>query len=44
MQNCYIFTCNFVIALTSLGVEGFDSAPPGADVNKITLETFTKEA
>nr|CAB3241136.1 EF-hand calcium-binding domain-containing protein 10-like [Phallusia mammillata] len=40
----YITREQFVAALTTIGITNFDEYPPGSEVNRITLDTFLREA
>ncbi|XP_064417527.1 EF-hand calcium-binding domain-containing protein 10 isoform X2 [Latimeria chalumnae] len=40
----YITVAQYKEALKTLGIDSFNNFPPGADENRIALETFKKEA
>lgn len=42
MHNCYILL--EISAMKTLGVVGFEEVPAGGDTDKISFETFLKEA
>ena len=45
LSDIFTFRYNFNFsALGSIGVKGYDQHPAGADINKITVDVFSREA